>query len=814
LLASVTVVGSLVAIGLPAVFESVPAADAAPACTVTGNLQVIDTDNDTVLGYVSNVWNSFGEYVVTTTPSEYLDVSVPTGSGVDITASNGPNPTYPFVGGIVGFVSSNNDISSGSSNYTYIGGTTQTPSGSPPVSGANAFTNATGIPEDIESAIWTVNPDGTLVPQWVNTDSSTPVTHLVDITGILATTGDTTAFGSTFGAFSDVALSLVPTSTPCSQSIAYTSSSPTATVGGPSYNPAATATSGLPVAFSIDGSSTAGACSISGSTVDFTGVGSCVIDAGQAGGNIYAAAPQQQQTISVGQGSQTISFTSSAPIGATVGGPSYTPIAAATSGLPVAFSIDGSSTTGACSNSGSTVDFTGAGSCVIDANQAGDTNYLAAGQVSQTISVGKTAQTISFTSSAPSPNIAGPSYTPTATATSGLSVAFSIDGSSTGACSISGSTVSFIGAGACVIDANQAGDANYLAAAQVSQIVAVGLVVPGPPTNLVATAGIDQIALDWAAPSFNGGTSITGYQIFRGTASGGEAAIPIATVSNPSYTDTSLLPGTTYYYTVIALNGVGISAPSHEVHAVISPRSSTGKTMAAAPGGAGYWIVSGAGSISAYGSVTAHGSPATSGLTLVQPVVGMASTPSGQGYWLVASDGGIFSYGDAQFYGSMGGFALNAPIVGMAPTADGGGYWLVASDGGVFAFGDAQFHGSMGGQPLVKPIVGIASTPDGLGYWLVASDGGVFSFGDAQFEGSTGGLTLNAPIVAMTTTSDGSGYWLVASDGGVFSYGDASYFGSLAGTISPLALGLVPNAADTGYTLVVAGGLGGSFGSS
>jgi len=49
-------------------------------------------------------------------------------------------------------------------------------------------------------------------------------------------------------------------------------------------------TSGQPVTFSIDSASTNGARSIDGSgTVSFTGVGTCVIDASQAGGNGYAA---------------------------------------------------------------------------------------------------------------------------------------------------------------------------------------------------------------------------------------------------------------------------------------------------------------------------------------------------------------------------------------------------------------------------------------------------------------------------------------------------------------------------------------------
>ncbi len=80
--------------------------------------------------------------------------------------------------------------------------------------------------------------------------------------------------------------------------------------------------------------------------MSFTGVGTCAVDANQAGNTDYQAATQVHQTIPVGQGSQTITFTSTPPSDATVGGPSYTPSATATSGLPVSFSIDASSTAG------------------------------------------------------------------------------------------------------------------------------------------------------------------------------------------------------------------------------------------------------------------------------------------------------------------------------------------------------------------------------------------------------------------------------------------------------------------------------------
>ncbi len=259
-----------------------------------------------------------------------------------------------------------------------------------------------------------------------------------------------------------------------SQTISFTSTAPVgATVGGPTYTVTATATSGLPVTFTIDASATS-VCSISGSTVSFLGAGTCVIDANQAGNANYSAAPQVQQSFAVSKGSQTISFTSAAPASATVGGPTYTVTATATSGLPVAFTIDASATS-VCSISGSTVSFIGVGTCVIDANQAGNASYNAAPQVQQSFAVGKGAQTISFTSTAPvGAAVGGPTYTVTATATSGLAVTFTIDATATSVCSISGSTVSFIGAGTCVIDANQAGNASYNAAPQAQQSFAVG----------------------------------------------------------------------------------------------------------------------------------------------------------------------------------------------------------------------------------------------------------------------------------------------------------------------------------------------------
>ena len=59
--------------------------------------------------------------------------------------------------------------------------------------------------------------------------------------------------------------------------------------------------------------STNSICSISGATVTFLAVGTCVVDANQAGNANYAAATQVQQSVDPEPGTQSITFTSTHP---------------------------------------------------------------------------------------------------------------------------------------------------------------------------------------------------------------------------------------------------------------------------------------------------------------------------------------------------------------------------------------------------------------------------------------------------------------------------------------------------------------------
>ena len=60
-------------------------------------------------------------------------------------------------------------------------------------------------------------------------------------------------------------------------------------------------------------STTTGVCTVTGSTVTIVAAGTCSITANQSGNANYAAAPQIQQSFTVGKGTQTVSFTSTAP---------------------------------------------------------------------------------------------------------------------------------------------------------------------------------------------------------------------------------------------------------------------------------------------------------------------------------------------------------------------------------------------------------------------------------------------------------------------------------------------------------------------
>ena len=220
----------------------------------------------------------------------------------------------------------------------------------------------------------------------------------------------------------------------------------------------ARASSGLPVSFV---SNTPAVCTVSGTAVTLLATGSCTIEASQAGDGDCNAAPVVDRSFTVTKASQTITFDVVPAV--VVGSSPFTINATASSGLSVAFA---STSATVCRVSGSLVAPIGAGTCAIQATQAGDTNYTAAPSVTQRFAVTPSSQAITFGPLVDQPFGTAP-FTLNATASSGLTVTFA--SSTASVCTVAGATVTLVAGGTCTIRASQAGSGAYAAAPAVTQ---------------------------------------------------------------------------------------------------------------------------------------------------------------------------------------------------------------------------------------------------------------------------------------------------------------------------------------------------------
>jgi uncharacterized repeat protein (TIGR02543 family) len=213
-------------------------------------------------------------------------------------------------------------------------------------------------------------------------------------------------------------------------------------------------------------SSTTGVCTVNSSSglVAFVAAGTCTISASIAADSTYASATSSSISFTTTLATQTITRTSTSPVSPLKSG-TYTPTATASSSLTVAITI-ASGSASVCSISAGLVTFDNPGSCVIQYNQSGNTNYAAAAQVTETLTIGKLSQTITF-GLLSNKTLGSGTVSISATTTSTLAVTFI--SATSGVCTIVGSTITLVAAGTCTISANQSGDSDYTAASQVQQ---------------------------------------------------------------------------------------------------------------------------------------------------------------------------------------------------------------------------------------------------------------------------------------------------------------------------------------------------------
>jgi len=306
--------------------------------------------------------------------------------------------------------------------------------------------------------------------------------------------------------------------------------------------------------------------------------------------------------------------------------------------------------------------------------------------VSGTFNVTKAAQTITFTAPAGTPDLVTYGVSPiqlTATGGgSGNAVTFTVDGSSTaGIATINGSNqVVVTGAGSIVIDANQLGNTNYLAATQVQTTITVGQATPtfgtmgfSPAasevygTNVAVTISDMLIYTGASAPT--GAVTYTLNSVaYTASCSGGSspltctAIVPAATIAalpGSAYTVTPAYTADTNY---AANNGAG----------------ATGTFTITEPAEA-IWVVNSTGSLS---ELFADGSAQCACNTAAITGSSVAVVFDGSGNIWSASSTGVVEYNAAgSLLSTVTGGGISSPA---ALAVDGGGnIWTANGNGSV-----------------------------------------------------------------------------------------------------------------------------------
>ncbi|WP_097459084.1 Ig-like domain repeat protein [Mangrovitalea sediminis] len=284
--------------------------------------------------------------------------------------------------------------------------------------------------------------------------------------------------------------------------------------------PGATASSNLAVTYS---SATTSVCTVtSAGAISFVSTGTCTIHADQAGNGNYTAATQVSQSFTVTPGSNVITFPT-LPATAFSSSPP-TPGATASSNLAVTYS---SATTSVCTvTSAGAISFVSTGTCTIHADQPGNTNYVAATQVSNSFAVTQGSNVISF---APLTDhtLASGSFSLSATASSGLTVTFASATPQT--CTVAGTTVTLVTTGQCTVAASQGGNSTYSPATPVNQSfnitkgvtkislsVSTNTLVSGAPLTL--TAKVTGLSPTGTVTFLDGATTLASAALQSGTA--------------------------------------------------------------------------------------------------------------------------------------------------------------------------------------------------------------------------------------------------------------------------------------------------------
>lgn len=233
------------------------------------------------------------------------------------------------------------------------------------------------------------------------------------------------------------------------------------TMGDPDFTLQGSASSGLPVTYT---SSNPGVATVSGTTVTIKGAGIANITASQGGNVNYNAATPVVRSLVVNalKTRQEIVFNALVP--KRLGDAPFTLDAKASSGLPVSYSSNDLTVAYVVGNK---VTIKGPGTVTITATQSGNTSYMAATPVSQTLTVNRGTQQITFGGLPQTVPVGSASLIMGAFSSSGLPVSYTTDHPAVA--EVSGRTLTIKGPGWVRITAMQQGNETFDAATPVSR---------------------------------------------------------------------------------------------------------------------------------------------------------------------------------------------------------------------------------------------------------------------------------------------------------------------------------------------------------
>lgn len=223
----------------------------------------------------------------------------------------------------------------------------------------------------------------------------------------------------------------------------------------------------------------------------------------------------------------------------------------------------------------------------MQAQQAGDSQYLAATAITQTIAVGSRNQTLTFavaTAAIEQKTFGDTAFIVEASSTESTAVLTYSTGRNTtnSACEVTASGVVTVkNVGTCEVAANSVGTTAFAAASQITKTITIVADLPNAPFLISTSAGNMSATVSFTVPTYVGGSTVAGYELRAVDQTVGSTTEIVesacsTTVSNGFVTCTvrGLQNGTNYAMKVAAVNEAGrgaFSAISSALTAATNP---------------------------------------------------------------------------------------------------------------------------------------------------------------------------------------------------------------------------------------------------